>query len=109
MVGYTCRLQSPERHKSIVRLDALDSTLLNVVHHFHLRSGYRVATYVTDWKENQNEGSKDRAPGLGTEAIEPPNWPLQFCEVWDTGLRDFIISNLADPITGMLPWEVPLI
>ncbi|CBI32066.3 unnamed protein product, partial [Vitis vinifera] len=133
-VGYTCRLQSPERHKSIVRPDVLDRTLLNVVHHFRLRKGFkylnlpqstgvinhykyqvweafrakffrRVATYVADWQEKENEGSKDRAPGLGTEAIEPPKWPLQFCEVWDTGLRDFVLANLADPTTGLLPWE----
>nr|XP_016501070.1 PREDICTED: glycosyltransferase family 92 protein RCOM_0530710-like [Nicotiana tabacum] len=133
-VGYTCRLKSPERHKSIIRPDALDTTLLNVVHHFYLRKGFRylnlpqstavinhykyqvwevfrakffrrVATYVADWQKNQNEGSRDRAPGLGTEAIEPPNWPLQFCEVWDTGLRDFVLSNFADLITGLLPWE----
>ncbi|CAK9138863.1 unnamed protein product [Ilex paraguariensis] len=133
-VGYTCRLQSPERHKSIVRPDALDITLLNVVHHFHLRKGFsylnlpastavinhykyqvwevfrakflrRVATYVTDWQDNHNEGSRDRAPGLGTEAIEPPNWRRQFCEIWDTGLRDFVLANLADPATRFLPWE----
>ncbi|XP_060214433.1 glycosyltransferase family 92 protein RCOM_0530710 [Lycium barbarum] len=133
-VGYTCRLKSPERHKSIIRPDALDTTLLNVVHHFYLRKGFRylnlpqstavinhykyqvwevfrakffrrVATYVADWQKNQNEGSRDRAPGLGTEAIEPPNWPLQFCEVWDTGLRDFVLSNFADLSTGLLPWE----
>ncbi|GFZ00107.1 glycosyltransferase family protein [Actinidia rufa] len=65
----------------------------------------RVATYVADWQENQNEGSRDRAPGLGTEAIEPHNWHLQFCEVWDTGLRDFVLANLADRTTGLLPWE----
>ncbi|KAF7123192.1 hypothetical protein RHSIM_Rhsim12G0052400 [Rhododendron simsii] len=133
-IGYTCRLQSPERHKSIVRPDALDKTLLNVVHHFHLRKGFRylnlpqgaavinhykyqvwesfrakffrrVATYVADWQENQNEGSRDRAPGLGTEAIEPANWHLQFCEVWDTGMRDFVFANFADSSTGLLPWE----
>ncbi|KAJ4711209.1 Glycosyltransferase family 92 protein [Melia azedarach] len=136
-IGYTCRLQSPERHKSIVRPDLLNSTLLNVVHHFRLKEGYRylnmpesiaiinhykyqvwetfrakffrrVATYVVDWQENQNTGSKDRAPGLGTEAIEPPNWRLQFCEVWDTGLRDFVLANFADTATGSLPWESPL-
>ncbi|KAL1808315.1 hypothetical protein ACET3Z_025305 [Daucus carota] len=132
--GYTCRLQSPERHKSIVRPDALDPTLLTVVHHFHLKKGYkymnlpqniavinhykyqvwetfrakffrRVATYVADWQDNQNEGSRDRAPGLGTEAIEPPNWRLRFCEVWDTGLRDFVLANMADPANGLLPWQ----
>lgn len=133
-VGYTCRLQNPERHKSIIRPDALDPTLMNVVHHFHLRNGFtfidvpqsiavinhykyqvwevfrakfyrRVATYVADWKDNQNEGSRDRAPGLGTEAIEPPDWRLQFCEVWDTGLRDFVLANLGDVSTGVLPWD----
>lgn len=133
-IGYTCRLQSPERHKSIVRPDLLDTSLLNVVHHFQLKNGYtyqnmpestaminhykyqvwdtfkakffrRVATYVVDWQEDQNKGSKDRAPGLGTEAIEPPNWRRQFCEVWDTGLKDFLLSNFADPATGVLPWE----
>ncbi|KAE8690799.1 UPF0392 protein [Hibiscus syriacus] len=137
-VGYTCRLQSPERHKSIIRPDLLNETLLNVVHHFQLRKGFkylnvhessmlinhykyqvwdtfrtkffrRVATYVVDWQENQNQGSKDRAPGLGTEAIEPPNWRLQFCEVWDTRLRDFVLANLADPATGALPWEKPVL
>lgn len=135
-VGYTCRLQSPERHKSIIRPDALDATLLNVVHHFHLKEGYsylnlpqstavinhykyqvwevfrakfyrRVATYVADWQQNQNEGSRDRAPGLGTEAIEPTDWPQRFCEVWDTGLRDFVLANLADLSSGLLPWEMP--
>lgn len=134
MVGYTCRLQSPERHKSIIRPDALDINLMNVVHHFHLRKGFtymdlpqsiavinhykyqvweafrskfyrRVATYVADWKNSQNEGSRDRAPGLGTEAIEPPDWRLQFCEVWDTGLRDFVLANLGDISTGVLPWD----
>ncbi|KAM7269089.1 hypothetical protein ACFE04_024586 [Oxalis oulophora] len=134
-VGYTCRLQSPERHKSIIRPDLLDATLLNVVHHFHVKPGYtywnviessaiinhykyqawetfrakfyrRVATYVVDWQEDQNKGSKDRAPGLGTEAIEPQNWKRQFCEVWDTGLRDYVLANFADPSTGLLPWEL---
>lgn len=134
-VGYTCRLQQPERHKSIVRPDALDPTLLNEVHHFRLKEGFRylnvpesiavinhykyqvwetfrtkffrrVATYVADWREDQNKGSKDRAPGLGTEAIEPHNWRLQFCELWDTGLRDFVLANFAHPATStMLPWE----
>ncbi|KAG6398821.1 hypothetical protein SASPL_140292 [Salvia splendens] len=134
-IGYTCRVQSPERHKSIIRPDALDATLLNVVHHFHLKEGFtylnlpqssavinhykyqvwevfrakfyrRVATYVADWWQNQNEGSRDRAPGLGTEAIEPPDWPQRFCEVWDTGLSDFVLANLADVSSGLLPWQM---
>ncbi|KAM1498198.1 hypothetical protein PS1_021428 [Malus domestica] len=133
-VGYTCRLQSPERHKSIVRTELLDVTLLNVVHHFRLREGYRhvnvpegiavinhykyqvwetfrakffrrVATYVVDWQEDQNKGSKDRAPGLGTEAVEPSDWRLRFCEVWDTRLKDFVLGYFVDPVTRLLPWE----
>ncbi|KHN13460.1 UPF0392 protein [Glycine soja] len=133
-VGYTCRLRTPERHKSIVRPDLLHASLLNVVHHFELKEGFgslnmpqsvavinhykyqvweifkakffrRVATYVVDWKEDANIGSKDRAPGLGTEAIEPSDWRLRFCEVWDTRLKDFLLSNFADQETGLLPWE----
>ncbi|KAI3696542.1 hypothetical protein L1987_79560 [Smallanthus sonchifolius] len=116
--------------------DAMDTTLMNVVHHFHLRKGFRyknvrqttavinhykyqvweafwakfyrrVATYVADWQDNHNEGSRDRAPGLGTEAIEPSDWSLRFCEVWDSGLRDFVLGNLADTYTGLLPWDIP--
>ncbi|XP_010552613.1 PREDICTED: glycosyltransferase family 92 protein At1g27200-like [Tarenaya hassleriana] len=133
-VSYTCRLASPERHKSIIRPDMLTSSLLNEVHHFQLKEGIghvkllestaivnhykyqawetfkakfyrRVATYVVDWQENQNQGSKDRAPGLGTVAVEPPDWKRRFCEVWDTGLKDLVISNFADQLTGYLPWQ----
>ncbi|EPS73149.1 hypothetical protein M569_01608, partial [Genlisea aurea] len=133
--GYTCRLQSPERHKSMVRLDALDPSLLNVVHHFRLKEGFRylnlprttavinhykyqvwdvfrakyymrAATYVADWHENKNEGSRDRAPGLGTEAVEPADWPRRYCQVWDSGLRKFVLANLVDSSTGLLPWEI---
>lgn len=134
MVGYTCRLAVPERHKSIVKPEALNSTLINVVHHFHLRDGFnyvnadrgalvinhykyqvwevfkekfyrRVATYVTDWQHKKNVGSKDRAPGLGTRAVEPPDWSSRFCEVTDTGLRDRVLQNFRDPLTNLLPWQ----
>uniref|UniRef100_A0A251S827 Glycosyltransferase family 92 protein n=1 Tax=Helianthus annuus TaxID=4232 RepID=A0A251S827_HELAN len=112
-VGYTCRLQSPERHKSIIRPDALDTNLMNVVHHFHLRKGFTFidlpqnTAIINHYKYQvwENEGSRDRAPGLGTEPIEPPDWRLQFCEVWDTGLRDFVLANLGDVTTGVLPWD----
>ncbi|GJN12558.1 hypothetical protein PR202_ga30844 [Eleusine coracana subsp. coracana] len=92
MTGYTCRLAAPERHKSIVRPDLLNPSLINVVHHFHLKEGVRyvnigqgamlinhykyqvwevfkdkfsgrVATYVADWQDEENVGSRDRAPG----------------------------------------------
>ncbi|KAL2344250.1 hypothetical protein Fmac_005535 [Flemingia macrophylla] len=133
-VGYTCRLRSSERHKSIVRPEALHVSLLNMVHHFELKEGFearnvapyvgvinhykyqvwetfkakffrRVATYVVDWHQDVNIGSKDRAPGLGTRPIEPPDWSFRFCQVWDTRLKDFILSNFSDPLTGLLPWE----
>ncbi|KAL2246871.1 UNVERIFIED_CONTAM: Glycosyltransferase family 92 protein [Sesamum indicum] len=134
MAGYTCRLAAPERHKSIVKPEALNTSLINVVHHFHLKSGFRhinmnrsklvinhykyqvwevfkekfyrrVATYVSDWQQERNVGSKDRAPGLGTKAIEPLDWSMRFCEVKDTGLRDRIFKIFVDPKTSLLPWE----
>lgn len=133
-VGYTCRLASPERHKSIVRPEVLDSSLINVVHHFHIREGFdyinvdkavmvinhykyqvwdvfkekfyrRVATYVVDWMNEQNAGSKDRAPGLGTRAVEPSDWSSRFCEVTDTGLRTQVLRLFADRHTERLPWQ----
>nr|DAD30672.1 TPA_asm: hypothetical protein HUJ06_009523 [Nelumbo nucifera] len=133
-VGYTCRMGTPERHKSIVRPEALNSTLINVVHHFHLREGFkyvdvergvmvinhykyqvwevfkekfyrRVATYVADWRVKENVGSKDRTPGLGTKAVEPRDWSNRFCQVMDTGLRDWVLRVMADPHTGILPWQ----
>ncbi|RDX71758.1 Glycosyltransferase family 92 protein, partial [Mucuna pruriens] len=133
-VGYTCRLRVRERHKSIVRPEALNQSLINVVHHFHLRSPFvfvdvessvmiinhykyqvwkvfkekfyrRVATYVADWKEEQNVRSKDRAPGLGTKAVEPKDWANRFCEVKDMGLRNWVLRNFLDRRTRLLPWQ----
>ncbi|XP_058187161.1 glycosyltransferase family 92 protein RCOM_0530710-like [Rhododendron vialii] len=132
--GYTCRMAAAERHKSIVRPEALNSTLINSVHHFHLTSGFevvnvkrnvlvinhykyqvwevfkekfyrRVATYVADWLEDENVGSKDRTPGLGIIPIEPPDWSTRFCEVVDIGLRDRVVEIFSDPKTQMLPWH----
>ncbi|MCD7453139.1 hypothetical protein HAX54_019882 [Datura stramonium] len=133
-MGYNCRMIAPERHKSIVKPEALNSTLINVVHHFHLKSEFRyanmdrnvmvinhykyqvwdvfkekfyrrVATYVSDWQQDRNVGSKDRAPGLGTRAVEPPDWSSRFCEVIDTGLKDRVAQMFTDPSTGKLPWQ----
>lgn len=133
-VGYTCRLAGKERHKSIVRPEALNHTLINVVHHFHLKAPFvtvdvekdvmvinhykyqvwkvfkekfyrRVATYVADWQKEQNVGSKDRAPGLGTKPIEPPDWSNRFCEVKDMGLRNWVVRNFMDRRTHLFPWQ----
>ncbi|KAH6823538.1 C3H4 type zinc finger protein [Perilla frutescens var. hirtella] len=134
MAGYTCRMGAPERHKSIIRPEGLNSSLMNVVHHFHLKSGLkhvdmkssalvinhykyqvwevfkekfhrRVAAYVSDWQEERNLDSKDRAPGLGTKPVEPADWSRRFCEVNDTGLRNRVLETFTDPQTGYLPWE----
>ncbi|KAL6011951.1 hypothetical protein ACLOJK_002417 [Asimina triloba] len=115
--GYTCRRRIEERHKSMVMLDAIDPSLLNVIHHFELRGGYRaralssyqgvvnhykyqawpefkkkfrrrVSAYVVDWRDAVNPASKDRTPGLGFAAVEPEGWKQKFCEVNDSQLRD---------------------
>jgi hypothetical protein len=117
--GYTCRRRGVERHKSLVRLESVHPTLLNSVHHFQLRAGFRwarsrrawvnhykyqawdefklkfrrrVSTYVADWTEPVNPGSKDRTPGLGFLPVQPPGWPHSFCEVHDTLLRNLTQS-----------------
>jgi hypothetical protein len=116
--GYTCRVRQPERHKSIVRLDAVAHSLENVIHHFGLRTGYetrkvfpptavinhykfqawdefrvkfrrRAATYVADWTENRNRESKDPVADRGTRASKPVDWEQRYCEVHDYGLRDY--------------------
>ncbi|XP_023551052.1 glycosyltransferase family 92 protein RCOM_0530710-like [Cucurbita pepo subsp. pepo] len=118
-VGYTRRKAVAERHKSIVNPEALNSTLINMVHHFHLRDGflcmnlersemvinhykYQVCEVfkekfhkrvATDWQEEQNVGSEDRAPGLGTKAVKPEDWSSRFSEVNDTGLREMIACS----------------
>ncbi|KAF0902181.1 hypothetical protein E2562_014429 [Oryza meyeriana var. granulata] len=111
--GYTCRRREVERHKSVVRLDAVDRSLVNSVHHFAVRGDgewsrrarvnhykyqaweefslkfrRRVSTYVADWTNRVNPLSKDRTPGLGFDPVEPAGWSAMFCEVNDTLLRD---------------------
>jgi len=124
----------PERHKSIIRPESLNATLINVVHHFHLKEEFafvdvdkstmvinhykyqvwdifkekfkrRVATYVADWQNEENVGSKDRAPGLGTRPVEPTDWAERFCEVSDIGLRDWVLEKFSDRKTQRLVWE----
>ncbi|XP_026446126.1 glycosyltransferase family 92 protein At1g27200-like [Papaver somniferum] len=114
--GYTCRRRILNRHKSIVLLDAIDTSLYNVIHHFELKDGFhgrkmssrdavvnhykyqawsefqakfkrRVSAYVADWTDPVNPMSKDRTPGLGFEPVEPKDWGTRFCEVEDTGLK----------------------
>ncbi|EEF52870.1 glycosyltransferase family 92 protein RCOM_0530710 [Ricinus communis] len=114
--GYNCRRRVENRHKSIVLLEAIHRSLHNVIHHFSLKEEYRtkqlsleravvnhykyqawsefkakfrrrVSAYVVDWMQAMNPESKDRTPGLGYEAIEPPGWENKFCEVRDDRLK----------------------
>ncbi|KAJ7531157.1 hypothetical protein O6H91_14G034500 [Diphasiastrum complanatum] len=130
MQGYTCRVVKKQRHKSIVYLQAISKSLLNVVHHFSLQSSYRtillpaekavinhykyqaweefkakfrrrVSAFVSDWKESKNLLSKDRTPGLGSQDIKPPNWEHMFCEVNDTALRDYA----RDTFGPVISWQ----
>ncbi|KAM0922454.1 hypothetical protein ACQ4PT_006165 [Festuca glaucescens] len=118
--GYTCRLKTQQRHKSFVRLDAVEPSLQNSVHHFSLKSGFtnmwtklarinhykyqawtefklkfkrRVSAYVADWTDPVNLQSSDRAPGLGVEAVEPPGWADKFCEVKDTVMQELSVLS----------------
>lgn len=115
--GYNCRRYLENRHKSIVFLEGIDDSLINVIHHFNLKPEYRgikmkvhdmvvnhykfqawpefkakfrrrVSAYVVDWTQRVNARSKDRAPGLGFSPVEPKGWPLKFCEVVDNGMKE---------------------
>ncbi|KAJ1260841.1 hypothetical protein BS78_10G263400 [Paspalum vaginatum] len=125
--GYTCRRRAVERHKSLVRLRAVGRPLLNSVHHFELRAGFRwersrragvnhykyqawdefkakfrrrVSTYVADWTEPVNRGSRDRTPGLGFQPVQPVGWPNRFCDVHDTLLSDVTRRWFGDGFTN---------
>eukprot|EP00850_Spirogloea_muscicola_P018240 SM000165S02201 [mRNA] locus=s165:108090:110191:- [translate_table: standard] len=133
VISYTCRDRKPQRHKSIVLLEAMDGTRCGAIHHFDLKEGYeyvrwrkalvvinhykfpawddfkqkflrRVATYVTDWGEKSDLQSSDRVEGLGTEPVEPTDWRFQHCQENDTGLRDFFIATFLKA-GGRFPWQ----
>ncbi|CAA2982440.1 Hypothetical predicted protein [Olea europaea subsp. europaea] len=115
--GYNCRRKYENRHKSVTLLSAIDDSLVNAIHHFGLRPGYktrklrtkdmvvnhykyqawpefktkfrrRVSAYVLDWTKKVNPKSKDRTPGLGFSPTEPNGWPKKFCEVHDDELKE---------------------
>ncbi|CAM0946587.1 unnamed protein product [Alopecurus aequalis] len=130
--GYICRINTVNRHKSLVRLDAVSYSLKNSVHHFELKSGFyknwttlarvnhykyqawpefkqkferRVSAYVADWKDPMNLKSADRAPGLGVKAVEPDGWAQRFCERNDTDMKETSIKwfGVALEPTGDIP------
>lgn len=43
---------------------------------------------------------------MGTQAIQTPDWSSRFCEVTDTGLRDWVLQEFEDPLTHLLPWQL---
>nr|XP_051211418.1 glycosyltransferase family 92 protein At1g27200-like [Lolium perenne] len=125
--GYTCRLKTQQRHKSLVRLDAVEPSLQNSVHHFSIKAGFtnmwtklarinhykyqawtefklkfkrRVSAYVADWTDPVNLKSSDRAPGLGVEAVEPPGWADKFCEVKDTLMQELSVRWFGTGFAG---------
>ena len=116
--GYTCRERQEKRYKSILLLEAASPSLLNIIHRFQLKKGYRtlyvkaskavinhykyqawsefkakfrrrVSAYVVDWRESRNPGSQDRTSGLGNRAIKPHGWENMFCEENDTALKEY--------------------
>ncbi|XP_026403245.1 glycosyltransferase family 92 protein RCOM_0530710-like [Papaver somniferum] len=132
--GYSCRRKIDSRHKSIVLLDGINTSLLNVIHHFELKQGYRnkklsldemvinhykyqawsefrlkfrrrVSAYVIDWKEGLNPNSKDRAPGLGFEPVEPKGWVHRFCDVHDNRLK-MVTKEWFGSSTGRMAWQL---
>lgn len=133
-VNYVCRLAAPKRVKSMVRVEAMTSTVCNRVHFFEIRQEFsqarvrkgsamiyhykypvwedfqykfvrRVSAAVPDWTDNERLESTDRAPGLGTEPIQPKDWPERFCDVEDTALRDYVIRNFRSGTSDNLLWE----
>ncbi|CAI7758731.1 unnamed protein product [Closterium sp. NIES-53] len=115
--GYTCRLELPDRHKSVILTESLDPPYHNVIHHFtSLKHQYctlnvghthgaifhykyqawpefktkfrrRASTFVADWTQMDRLQSKDRVPDLGVEAREPADWKDRYCEIEDYRLK----------------------
>lgn len=128
--GYVCRSKREERHKSLVKLEAVSDDLQNAVHHFNMQAAYttvtedsgtavvnhykfqawpefrqkfrrRVSAYVADWKEARNLESRDRTPGLGFREEKPMDWETGFCDVPDTALRQYCRDLFAVNISGI--------
>ncbi|CAI5481424.1 unnamed protein product [Closterium sp. Yama58-4] len=72
-----------------VRLANINHYKFQVWDEFKAKYRRRVATYTKDWK-GAKQNSNDLIPGLGTDAVEPPDWAGRFCERNDTVLRDFV-------------------
>ncbi|CAI5498372.1 unnamed protein product [Closterium sp. Naga37s-1] len=72
-----------------VRLANINHYKFQVWDEFKAKYRRRVATYTKDWK-GAKQNSIDLIPGLGTDALEPPDWAGRFCERNDTVLRDFV-------------------
>ncbi|PRQ19287.1 putative Glycosyltransferase family 92 [Rosa chinensis] len=123
-----------KRHKSIVLLEAVEHSLLNVIHHFDIKKEFRtkqlssedaivnhykyqawpefqtkfrrrVSAYVVDWTEGLNPMSKDRTPGLGFQPVEPKGWPEMFCEVRDDRLKMLTQKWFWSSASSKMVWQ----
>nr|XP_004301840.2 PREDICTED: UPF0392 protein At1g27200 [Fragaria vesca subsp. vesca] len=135
--GYTCRRRLgrlQQRHKSIVLLEAVEHSLLNMIHHFQIKKEFRswqlsmeeaivnhykyqawpefqtkfrrrVSAYVVDWTEKVNPASKDRAPGLGFKPVKPNGWEDMFCEVRDERLTMLTKKWFGSPSSSKMVWQ----
>jgi hypothetical protein len=73
---------------------------------FKTKFVHRVATFVPDWGDNYKLNHVDRTPGLGMKAVEPPAWAEKFCELNDTTLRDFALSQFQrNKSSSEMIWE----
>ncbi|CAI6002064.1 unnamed protein product [Closterium sp. NIES-65] len=72
-----------------VRLANINHYRFQVWDEFKAKYRRRVATYTKDWK-GAKQNSNDLIPGLGTVAVQPPDWAGRFCERNDIVLRDFV-------------------
>ncbi|XP_050376634.1 glycosyltransferase family 92 protein At1g27200 [Argentina anserina] len=134
-LGYTCRRRLLRlRHKSIVLLEAVEHSLLNVIHHFEIKKEFRsmqlstedaivnhykyqawpefrtkfrrrVSAYVVDWTDALNPMSNDRAPGLGFQPVEPKGWADMFCEVRDDRLKMLTKKWFGSSTSSKMVWQ----
>ncbi|KAI3921973.1 hypothetical protein MKX01_005662 [Papaver californicum] len=110
--GYTCRRKIDSRHKSILKQGYRNKKLSldeMVINHYKYQAWSefrrRVSAYVVDWKDGLNSNSKDRAPGLGFQPVEPKGWVHRFCDVHDNRLK-MVTKQWFGSSTGRMAWQL---
>lgn len=84
--GYNCRRRVEQRHKSVVLLDAVDHSLLNVIHHFELNRSYNYS-----WKD------------LPLDVAAVNHYKYQAWPEFMTKFRRRVSAFVADWKTGINP------